>query len=882
MAQLLYRLGLFSAKRALLVIFSWLILLATAVGLMAGFAGKLSSSMSIEGIPAQLVIDDLQESFPEAARGQGQAVFHKDDAPFTDAEKAVISDALESVRGIEGIAAVIDPFATAEEIADQRQELADGEQALVDARAEVTDGQAKIDQGLIDIEAGQKEIDSQLAELLATKAELETNRDELTAGIAQLQLGGAPASMIAPLEQNLFAVNAGLDQIAEGEAAIATAQAELDAGAEALMEAQADLDAGLLEIAENEELVATGKRLATVTENFGTVSANGLTAVATIQFTVPVNVVESATTEAVVEMLSELRNQGFQVEFSQALTTDFGDLLGIGEIVGLAIAAIVLFVMLGSMIAAGLPVLSAVLGVGISASITMALSGTIEMTSTTPILGVMLGLAVGIDYSLFLLNRHRKQLKTGMELRESIGIATGTSGNAVTFAGLTVIIALAALNLTGIGFLGLMGTMGAVAIALAVLIALTFTPALMSLVGMRVLNKKERAALLSEESRHEAEQPKNALKPVLATKHPWLSAIGVGLILVIAALPAGQMRLGLPDGSSEPLDSTTYKAFKLVSDNFGEGANGSIATVVTMPTAVAEEDQLTLQADIAEKFFALENVLAVLPAAISEDDKTLLFQVIPAQGPATLETEELVFDLRGMTDEIRTEFGGELGVTGMTATNIDISDKLAGALPIYLGTVLLLSLFLLILVFRSILVPLLASAGFLLTVFATFGAVVAVYQWGWLGFLFDVHDPGPILNFLPTILIGILFGLAMDYQLFLASGIREAYVHGKSPKDAINYGIHLSRAVVIAAALIMVTVFGGFAFNHLTLVRPIGFGLAIGVLIDAFLVRLILVPAIMSILGKSAWWLPKWLDKILPNVDVEGSSLERKAVSSAK
>jgi RND superfamily putative drug exporter len=295
-----------------------------------------------------------------------------------------------------------------------------------------------------------------------------------------------------------------------------------------------------------------------------------------------------------------------------------------------------------------------------------------------------------------------------------------------------------------------------------------------------------------------------------------------------------------------------------------------------MPQPVLEKDLLELQADLAEKFFGLDNVMAALPAAISEDRQTLLFQVIPESGPATEATEELVFAIRGLEQQIESEFGAELGVTGITATNIDISDKLAEALPLYLGTVLLLSLVLLILVFRSILVPLLASAGFLLTVFATFGAVVAVYQWGWLGFLFGVHDPGPILNFLPTILIGILFGLAMDYQLFLASGIREAYVHGKSPKDAINHGIHLSRSVVIAAALIMITVFGGFAFNHLTLVRPIGFGLAIGVLIDAFLVRLILVPAVMSLLGKSAWWLPKWLDKILPNVDVEGSSLERK------
>jgi RND superfamily putative drug exporter len=398
----------------------------------------------------------------------------------------------------------------------------------------------------------------------------------------------------------------------------------------------------------------------------------------------------------------------------------------------------------------------------------------------------------------------------------------------------------------------------------------------MSLVGMKALNKKERAALLSEEARHEAEQPKNALKPVFATKHPWVAALGVGLILGIAAIPAGQMRLGLPDGSSEPFDSTTYKAFTLISENFGSGANGTITTVVTMPEAIPEDAQTELQADISERFFALDNVLAVLPAAVSDDNKTLLFQVIPKLGPATVETEELVFDLRGLESTIASDFGGDLGVTGMTATNIDISDRLAGALPLYLGTVLILSLFLLILVFRSILVPLLATAGFLLTVFATFGAVVAVYQWGWLGFLFGVHDPGPILNFLPTILIGILFGLAMDYQLFLASGIREAYVHGKSPKDAINHGIHLSRAVVVAAALIMVTVFGGFAFNHLTLVRPIGFGLAIGVLIDAFLVRLILVPAIMTILGKSAWWLPKWLDRILPNVDVEGSSLEHK------
>jgi putative drug exporter of the RND superfamily len=874
-ANLLFRLGTFSAKRAWVVIVAWLLILGTAVGLMAGFSGKLSSSMSIDGIPSQDVIDRLSDSFPEAARGQGQVVFHKEDSPFTQAEIDLISAALEETANLSGVASVLNPFEVADEIASQRTELADGEAEIETAKQEIADGKVAIADGLAEIETNQETIDAQRSELEAQKSSLEASLLEIEAGLSQMQAAGAPASMQAELLGSQTMVQGGLEQIRQGELQLNLAQEQLDAGLEELTQAQADLEAGELELQDAIAQLEIGKRLVPVTENFGTVSTNGLTAVAAVQFTLPVNEVESATTESIVELLSELRSETIAVEFSQSLTTVFGELLGVGEIVGLVIAAIVLFVMLGSLIAAGLPVMSAVLGVGISASITMALSGTIEMTSTTPILGVMLGLAVGIDYSLFLLNRHRKQLKTGMDLRYSIGLATGTSGNAVTFAGLTVIIALAALNLTGIGFLGLMGTMGAVAIALAVLIALTFTPALMSIVGMKVLNKKERAALESEDARHEAEEPKNALKPVFATRHPVVAVLAVGLLLGVAAIPASEMRLGLPDGSSEPLDSTTYKAFSLVSENFGAGANGQISTVVTMPQAVAEDDLLKLQADLAEKFFALDNVMAALPAAVSEDNQTLLFQVIPLTGPATEDTEQLVFDIRGLEDEIRAEFDAQLGVTGITATNIDISDKLAEALPLYLGTVLLLSLILLILVFRSILVPLLASAGFLLTVFATFGAVVAVYQWGWLGFLFGVHDPGPILNFLPTILIGILFGLAMDYQLFLASGIREAYVHGKSPKDAINYGIHLSRAVVIAAALIMITVFGGFAFNHLTLVRPIGFGLAIGVLIDAFLVRLILVPAVMSLLGKSAWWLPKWLDKILPNVDVEGSSLER-------
>jgi len=271
---------------------------------------------------------------------------------------------------------------------------------------------------------------------------------------------------------------------------------------------------------------------------------------------------------------------------------------------------------------------------------------------------------------------------------------------------------------------------------------------------------------------------------------------------------------------------------------------------------------------------SVENVIVAVPGGISDDRKSVVFRVIPAEGPNAVSTEQVVNDIRALDAVFAADDGSHIEVTGMAAINIDVSKKLGDALPIYLFTVIGLSLLLMMLVFRSIAVPVLASLGFLLTVFATLGATVAVFQWGWLSQLFDIHDPAPILSFLPTILIGILFGLAMDYQLFLASGMREAFVHGRTAKDSVNFRIHLSRSVVVAAAIIMISVFGGFIFSHTTMIRPVGFGLAVGVLIDAFVVRLMLVPAALTLLGDKAWWLPKWLDRLLPDVDVEGAKLE--------
>lgn len=867
MAALLYRLGLFSARKAWIVLITWLLILGGAGTAAVTAGGTLSSSMSIDGVPSQVVVDQLKKSFEVASRGSGQVIFQKaNGTEFTDTDKSAIAAALAEVELLPGIAQTLNPFEIADEIEKNRNKVSDGWAKLETAEKDLVSGQAEIATNKTKLADGVVKLDEAEAKLKKQSAELE-------AAIAQAKAAGAP-------QAQLDAMIAGRVQIVGGFAEIKKKRAILEAGQDKLIAAEVKLENGTKDLATGKTELEYADQLLAASKNFSTVSADGTVALATIQFDVPGMDVEETTRDAAVEKLKEANLPGVNIEFSQDLTRSVSEILGVGEIVGLGIAAIVLFVMLGTFIGAGLPVILAVIGVGISAATTLALSSVISMDSTTPVLGVMLGLAVGIDYALFILNRHRRQLKAGVELRESIGLATGTSGNAVLFAGITVIIALAALNLTGIGFVGLMGSMGSLAIAVAVAIAITATPAALSLVGKRILSKKERAALAAEQvadkkSKIQNDETAKTQKAVWANRHPWLTVLATVTLMVIAALPFGSMRLGLPDGSAEAVDSSPYRAYVITTDAFGPGFNSQIPTVLSMPAAVAEEDLTKLQAEVATRLFELENVSAVVPAAVSDDSKTLLFQVVSSVEPSSVETEKLVRDIRALDANFETEYNASLGVTGLTATNIDISKKIADVLPLYLGTVILLSMLLLVLVFRSILIPLIAAGGFLLTVFATLGAVVAVYQWGWLGDLFGVNNPGPILSFLPIFLIGILFGLAMDYQLFLVSGMREAHTHGKDTNSAINYGMKLSRAVVIAAALIMVTVFGGFAFSHLAMIRPVGFGLAIGVLIDAFLVRLLLVPAAMTIFGKATWWIPKWLDRILPDVDVEGAALER-------
>jgi RND superfamily putative drug exporter len=805
MAQLLYKLGRLAARNPLRVLAFWLVALALAVVAFFTAGGALASSFSIPGTQTAEVTAQLAKKLPNLAGVAGTVAFQTEDGkPFTADQRKGVSDLLAGLKGQNRVRDVVDPFKVQQQIADQRKQLADGQQQLDDGKAQIAAG-----------------------------------RQQLAA--AQQQLNGAKAAVAG-------------NQAATAQ--LAQQQAQLDAQTK-------QLDAGEAQIATKSKPLEQGRQLLDFSSKIRTVSTDGTTATGVVMFSDDQFSLPQEARDAVAHKLDTASIPGVRVDYSSEIAQTTDGIVGPGEITGLIVAALVLLLMLRTFLGTMLPLISSLIGVGVGVAGAMAFSGVVDMASVTPVLGLMLGLAVGIDYSLFIINRHRRQLRAGMDLHESIGLANGTAGGAVVFAGATVIVALLALNVTGIPFLGLMGDVGAVCVAVAVLVAITLPAGLMRLVGPRLLTKRARAAVGRDEHAEVAPKPMPTWRALVT------AALAVAALLVIAA-PALSMRLGLPDGSAQATNSTAYRTFKTVEAKFGTGVNGPL--LITAQTPKPVDDVLATQVSIARELSAQPDVVAVAPAAVADSEDFFAFQVIPADGPTSVSTSDLVTRLRALTG---LPGGVTLGVAGSASANIDVSDKLLDVLPLYLIVVVGLSLLIMIIVFRSLLVPLIATAGYVLSLFAAFGAVVAVYQWGWLSAVFGVHDPGPVLDFAPIILMGVLFGLAMDYQLFLVSGMREAYVHGVPARAAVTAGLRNGRAVVTAAAIIMVAVFGGFVFSELTMVRPLGLGLAVGVLFDAFVVRMLLVPALMHLFGRSVWWLPKWLDRILPNVDVEGAALER-------
>ncbi|WP_338672282.1 MMPL family transporter [Streptomyces sp. SCSIO 30461] len=593
--------------------------------------------------------------------------------------------------------------------------------------------------------------------------------------------------------------------------------------------------------------------------------------------------------EALTEATEQAKEAGLTVEIG-------GDALqaapetGASEVIGVAIAAVVLVITFGALIAAGLPLLTALIGVGIGVSTITALSGVLDLGSTTATLATMIGLAVGIDYALFIVSRYRAELAEGRDHEEAAGRATGTAGSAVVFAGLTVVIALVGLAVVNIPMLSKMGFAAAGTVVIAVLIALTLIPALLGFAGKRVVGRKARKAAAAAAfdghgeadahgehggrlehgkadkhgHKHAAEKPNMGTRWArFVLRHP-IAVLLVGVVgLGAIAVPAASLELGLPDDGSQPTSTTQRKAYDLLSDGFGPGFNGPLLVVVDGDKAEADST--------AEKISKLDGVAAVVtPATYNKAGDTAMITVIPKNRPSSAETEELVRTIRDTS-------GDNVQVTGATAMNIDFSQRMNDALVPYLALVVGLAFLLLMVVFRSILVPLKAALGFLLSVVAALGAVVAVFQWGWLGSLFGVEQTGPVMSMMPIFMVGVVFGLAMDYEVFLVTRMREAYVHGERPGQAIVTGFRHGARVVTAAAVIMIAVFAGFIGSTEQMVKMIGFGLAIAVLFDAFIVRMAIVPAVLALLGGKAWWLPSWLDKALPSVDVEGERLQAMA-----
>ncbi|GAA2720091.1 MMPL family transporter [Actinocorallia aurantiaca] len=594
----------------------------------------------------------------------------------------------------------------------------------------------------------------------------------------------------------------------------------------------------------------------------GGVSPDGRYALVQVQFADEIADITDAQRAAYKKIAQDGPGPRVEVGGEVAKETHLG---GATEGIGVLVAAVVLVLTFGSLVAAGMTLLNALLGVGVGMAGLYSLTGVVELNDASPVLALMLGLAVGIDYSLFITSRHRQNLLEGLEAREAAARAIGTAGSAVVFAGATVVIALAGLSVVGIPFLTAMGLAAAATVAVAVVVALTLLPAVLAFAGDRILPRKRRGATGPVPGKEPFGYRWGRL--VTRLRVPVLLA-GV-LTLGALALPVTDMHLALPDAGTASEDTPERQAYDLTSEGFGEGFNGRLIAVVSGDDAASAKAAAERAVQIIN---GVEGVKVAMPAQFNQDGTTGLVAVIPDTGPTDPATEDTVHAVRDAVADVR---GAEIALTGITAIGIDISAKLADALPVYLLLVVGLSVLLLMLVFRSVLVPVKAAAGFLLTVGSTFGLTVAVFQQGHLAGLVGVDTPGPLVSFLPIILIGILFGLAMDYEVFLVSRMREDFVHGDTPRQATVNGLGHNARVVTAAALIMIAVFAGFMLTPDPIIKSIGFALAVGVFIDAFIVRMTLVPAVMSLLGKAAWWLPRPLARVLPDLDIEGEKLRR-------
>lgn len=618
-------------------------------------------------------------------------------------------------------------------------------------------------------------------------------------------------------------------------------------------------------------------------------SENGRTGTMTITFEGDTSMdVSTDDVTAVIDVLDDAATENLEIAYGGNVF-QMPEIGATAELIGIAVAAIILIITFGSFVAAGLPLITAIVGVGTGIMLIMAATAlTDNINSMTPTLASMIGLAVGIDYALFIVSRFRNELvafaggnnMTPKELAEAVkktthaerahlaGLAVGKAGSAVCFAGLTVVIALAALSIINIPFLTAMALAAAFTVVIAVLVAITLLPAILGAFGARSFAGR---APVVKAPDPEDEKPTMGLKWVRQVrKRPVIFAAASALLLVLLAIPVASLQLAMPTDDSAKLGSPQRNAAEWVNEDFGPGRNAPMIAVVKD----SGDDPMAAQATFGEAVATISGVDGVENAQVagmSEDGTAAMVMITPTTGGNDALTADTLQSLRDAEPAFKDQTGGTYSITGVTPISEDVSDRLSEVLIPYVAIVVVLAFVLLVVVFRSLWVPLIAALGFALSVAATFGVTVAVWQWGWLGI---TNDPQPIISFLPIMLIGIVFGLAMDYQVFLVTRMREGYVHGKTAGNAVSNGFKHGARVVTAAALIMISVFSAFILMDEPFIAVMGSALAMAVLIDAFVVRMTIVPAVLFLLGDRAWKLPAWLDKIIPSVDVEGTTLE--------
>ena len=601
-------------------------------------------------------------------------------------------------------------------------------------------------------------------------------------------------------------------------------------------------------------------------ENSGQIAADGSMAYAAVQLSDSATDIPVSVYDAIMTAGSQAGVGGITLAYTgipDAVTAENYST----ELVGGLISLIVLLITFGSLLAAGMPLITAAIGVGISGAFITVMSSFVTLSSTTSALGSMIGLAVGIDYALFIISRHRSNLATGMDPKQSVAVSTATAGSAVLFAGLTVIIALMGLFVVGIPFLGMMGLGAAIAVFVAICVAVTLVPAILSLLGKRLIPRKGAKAFTREQP--QARRTMGARWVVLVTAKPLITIVLVVGALLVLAIPATSLRLSLPDAGYNPVGSTTRTGYDAMSAGFGAGTNGPLMVVADISKTNVAQLETVLQS-LHGAFLSDSDVQSVSPAVPNSTLDMAVVIVTPKSSSDSVATEELVQRLRAQAQAFETKNGFSYEITGQTAMGVDISQRLTDAILPFGLIVVGLSIILLMIVFRSIAVPISATLGFVLSVGATFGITNAIFEWGWGAELLGVTKVGPVISFMPILVMAVLFGLAMDYEVFLVSRMRERFVATGEVHGSVRAGFTHSARVVTAASLIMFSVFISFVPGGGVMLQSIALALAIGVAIDALIVRMTLIPAVMTLLGKYAWALPRKLAARVPDVDIEG------------